>query len=370
MANLRQDWQPRPSPSAVASTTASSRSLPLGSSTTSDQRSDYLSTHGYELDASSMGQDQWATLAAALGMAPVDDPATNPDIAKVAHKIRKRRTLTDKHRSELLTTIVASIAHNHPRLSLATQASFNRDAVPLDVPQFGIDSQWKIRLPTPKPAIAVGYNPSVFSSHQRELQQGIISDPTGEPRDLSRISQTTPGLYWPFFIIEIDGDSMIAARNASAGATATCNNALLMLAGAVVDPQNPEHDEEFINSLSRAIHSFSLAVSGKTACLMTHNSEGCLAEAVGIIRSSPGERRRGTRAAHEKHILMGAESALADYNGSPRAFRSPRGVSGEFDGTRDSLQTAHRSGRAGYCGAQEEEKRIQGSSGREYAVLV
>ena len=185
----------------------------------------------------------------------------------------------------MLTSLLVAIATPHPRILIAKNASFHREAIPPEIPKFGIDSAARSRLPTPRPAIVVGYNPQVFTPHYLELQQGIIADPNGEPQDLGNISQTTPGIFWPFLIIDVDEKSMLAARNSCAGAAATCNNALMILAGALVEPGQHKYDEAFIQSLSRGVHSFSISVSGKTAYLMSHNSEACVAEAVGTVRS-------------------------------------------------------------------------------------
>ena len=313
MAKMLRGWEPQPSSSAIASTNASSRSLTIDTSITSDQRSDHLSTKEYGIDDSdsSMGLEQWFSLAVALDLNPSDDSTSNPDFSKIAQKIKKRRNISDKDMTEILTTLLVSIASPHPRILIAKNAPFNREAVPPEIPKFGIDSRLKIRLPTPRPAIVVGYNPQVFNSHYLELLQGIISDPRGDPQDLGRISQTTSGIYWPFFVVNIDAKSMLGARNACAGATATCNNALMMLAGALIDHRSSEYDEGFVNSLSRAVHSFSLSVSGKTACLMTHNSEACLAEAVGIVRSYDLDQERDVQALSTRirSIIMWGQKA-------------------------------------------------------------
>jgi hypothetical protein len=131
----------------------------------------------------------------------------------------------------------------------------------------------------------MGYAAQAFTPHQIELQHGIIANNRNEPCDLDKVSQPVPGVYWPFFVVEAQEESMLAARNACAGSAATCNNGLMMFAGVAEKPQYQYNDVRFLWSLSRAVQSFSLAINGKTACLNTHNSEGCLPHAVAVIRT-------------------------------------------------------------------------------------
>ncbi|RMD43641.1 hypothetical protein DV735_g1419, partial [Chaetothyriales sp. CBS 134920] len=280
---MSRPWDSKPSLSAN-SYPPSASSLALASSATSDQRSDSRSSHDYGIDTSSMDEGQWCSLALALGLNPCDEEVPNLKASKLASKIKKASS-SEKEMVEMLTTLLLAIVAPYPRMLIARNSSFHREAVPAEMPEFGLDSRWTVRLSTPRPSIVIGYNPRVFTSHYVELQQGIIADPRGEPRDLGRISESIEGMYWPFFVVDVNEKSMVAARNGCAGATATCNNALMILGGAMINPEASHYDQDFITSLSTAVHSFSLSVSGRSASLMTHNSEGSVAEAVGIVRS-------------------------------------------------------------------------------------
>ena len=286
-------WDRRRSPSANPSTTTSSRSLAVASSVTSDQRSEHLSSSDNGLDGVAMTTDQWASLASALGLNTADEQTIFPESNKIAHKVRKRRHISDKDLLEVFTNLLVAIVTPYPRLLIARRAPFNREAVPLDIPKFGMTNS---HLLTPRPTIVVGYNPQVFSSYQLELQQGIISDIKGEPQDLFRISQTVSGMCWPFLVLDIDEKSMINACNGCSAGTATCNNALTLLAGALMDDPASSYDEYFVRNLSKTVHSFSIAVSGKAACLMSHNSEASMEDAVSIVRTYDIDQEKDVQA--------------------------------------------------------------------------
>ncbi len=187
--------------------------------------------------------------------------------------------------TELLVPLLASIARDHEVMKCRTNTAFHHDGVPDDIPHFEVEDGWKMHLPTPKPAITMGYAKGTFTSHELDLQQGIIANNKNEPRDLHKISQPVPDVYWPFFVVEAQEESMAAARNACAGSGATCNNTLMILAGVAQEPQKYRQDMDALWNLSKAAQSFSLAINGKTACLNTHNSEGCLPHAVAAIRT-------------------------------------------------------------------------------------
>lgn len=232
-----------------------------------------------------MDDERWSRLAFALGMPYGETSRASFTARKFVEKIRSRRFVGSKEMTELLIPLLASIAKDHKTMKCQTQTLFHRDGVPDEIPDFEIEDGWKMQLPTPKPAITLGYSKTVFTSHQLELQQGIISNSKNEPSDLHKLSQPVPGVYWPFFVVEADDESMLAARNACAGSAATCNNALMIFAGATQEPQKSHRDVDLLWSLSKAAQSFSLAINGRTACLNTHNSAGCLPHAVAVIRT-------------------------------------------------------------------------------------
>lgn len=221
-----------------------------------------------------MSTQQWASLASTLGIQPTDTPRSSPEAQRFARKIGKRRTIPEKQLTELLLPLITSNTLSHARLRPALSTTFNRAAVPLDHPSFIFN---KTRLPTPRPAITLGYNPEIFHPHYRELMEGIISDSSGQPRNLDKISSACPGTYWPFFAVEISDDSYSPSQAAAsaAAATATCNNALLTLANVLNDVSNPiEHDPSFGDMLTKSISSFSLAITSqiKSATLFAHKT--------------------------------------------------------------------------------------------------
>jgi hypothetical protein len=212
--------------------------------------------------------------------------------------------------TDLLLPLLVSVAKDNTTMKCRINTLFHRDAVPDEVPDFEIEDGWKMQLPTPKPTITMGYASGAFDAHQLELQHGIISNNRGDPCDLHKLSQPVPDVYWPFFVVEALDESMLAARNACAGSAATCNNALMTFAGAAQEPSKTYQDTNFLWSLSKAAQSFSLAINGKTACLNTHNAEGCLPHAVGVIRTYrlDDEREVESMAARLASIFVWAEN--------------------------------------------------------------
>ena len=238
-----------------------------------------------------MSTQQWAGLASSLGIKPSDTPRSGPEAQKFARKIGKRRNIPEKQLTELLLPVLTSISNDYPRLLSVLSTTFNREAVPLDHPSFIFN---KTRLPTPRPAITIGYNPQIFHPHYRELMQGIISDSSNQPRNLDKISQACPNMYWPFFAIEISDTSMSPTISAASAAatTATCNNALLTLASVLNDISNPiVHDTSFRTLLITSIASFSLSITTqiKSATLYAHTTsfslDGIATDAIEPIRT-------------------------------------------------------------------------------------
>jgi hypothetical protein len=250
-----------------------------------DYRSTTLEPHHIIVEDQQMDGERWSRLAFALGMPYADTRRPSPEASKFAQQVRNRRTISSKEITSLLLPLLIAVAKDHKTMKCRTNALFHRDGMPDDVPDYEIEGGWKMQLPTPKPTITLGYSSGAFNAHQLELQHGIISNNRGEPCDLHKLSQPVPDVYWPFFIVEALDESMLAARNACAGSAATCNNALMIFAGAAQEPMKAYNDTNFLWNLSKAAQSFSLAINGKTACLNTHNSEGCLPHAVGVIRT-------------------------------------------------------------------------------------
>lgn len=238
----------------------------------------------FDVQHEEMSTEKWTNLASALGIPSADIYQPHAEARRLARKFAKRPNMTDKQSIELFGNLLRSILSNHPILRCTPAAYFNRDAIPDEMAVFDGERVYGEGLRTPKPAFSIGYNLEAFTYHQVELQRGIIANDRGEPRDLSRVSQTVPGVFWPFLIIDIKNKSMTQARNICAGAKATCNNALMMLAGATQDPYQVTADERFLWSLSRSVQAFSLSVRGSEAWLNTQNSSGFHPEAFATIR--------------------------------------------------------------------------------------
>ncbi|KIY01185.1 uncharacterized protein Z520_02737 [Fonsecaea multimorphosa CBS 102226] len=275
-----------------------------------DYRSTTLEPNHIIVEDKEMDDERWSRLAFALGMPYGETQRPSPEATKFAQQVRSRRTVSGKEMTDLLLPLLVSVAKNYRIMKCRTNTLFHRDGVPDEVPDFEVEDGWKMQLPTPRPTITLGYSSKAFSSHQLELQHGIISNSRNEPCNLDKLSQPVPDVYWPFFVVEVQDESMLAARNASAGSAATCNNALMIFAGAAEEAQRYHSDMNFLWRLSKAAQSFSLSINGKTACLNTHNSEGCLPHAVATIRTYrlDNDKDVESMAARISSILVWAEN--------------------------------------------------------------
>jgi hypothetical protein len=288
MAGLLQPrhWDPNLAPSSMTSSTAaSSRSFPLDSATdvtrlSVDQFRPDITRLSQTNDDKEMSPQRWNEVVTTLDLPNIDTAPSSPtaESQKFIKKLGKRKTIPDKQLSELLLPFFSALCSAHPRLLMTVSAPFSRDSVPLDHPSFTFN---KTRLPTPRPTFTLGYNPQIFHPHYRELMSGIISDSSGQPRNLDKISQCCQGIYWPFFAVELSNDdrdvhySTSFARACASAATATCNNALLTLASTLNDISNPvENDPSFQEMLTKSISSFSLAISSshKSGVLLAHTT--------------------------------------------------------------------------------------------------
>ncbi|KAH0842821.1 hypothetical protein AYO21_10957 [Fonsecaea monophora] len=276
----------------------------------SDYRSTTLEPNHIVVEDRQMDDERWSRLAFALGMPYGETQRPSPEAARFAQQVRRRRSVSGVEMADLLLPLLVSVAKDHRIMKCRTNTLFHRDGVPDEVPDFEVQDGWKMQLPTPRPTITLGYSSSAFSSHQLELQHGIISNSRHEPCNLAKLSQPVPDVYWPFFVVEAQDESMLAARNASAGSAATCNNALMIFAGAAEEPQRYYGDMNFLWRLSKAAQSFSLSINGKTACLNTHNSEGCLPHAVATIRTYQLDNEKDVESmtARISSILVWAEN--------------------------------------------------------------
>ena len=273
-------------------------------------RSTTLEPNHIFVEDQQMDEERWSRLAFALGIPSRDSHPPSPAASKFAQQVSSRRSVSSREMTELLVPLLASIAKDHETVKSRTNTAFHHDGVPDDIPDFEVERGWKMHLPTPKPAITMGYVRGTFTTHELDLQQGIIANSKNEPCDLHKLSQPVPDVYWPFFVVETQEESMSAARNACAGSGATCNNTLMILAGAAQERQKYRHDMDSLWNLNKAAQSFSLAVNGKTACLNTHNSEGCLPHAVAAIRTYRLDDDRDVEAlaSRIRSILIWAEN--------------------------------------------------------------
>lgn len=234
-----------------------------------DFRYDILEPNNILIADGRMNEEKWSDLAFSLGLPARSGQRSTATTCKFAQKMSKRKTFTASQTYEYIKPLIESLVTDYPELSQRNNCIYHGDAVPT------VDSLKNTvhRLPTPKPAISIGYYRNAFSLAHDELQSGIIAGPYGEPYDLNRISQPVTDHFWPFFVVEISDQSLSAARQAAAVSGATCNNALNLLAGAAAHDYN---DWKVASSSidSKFAKAFSLSLHGKVATLSTHGAEG------------------------------------------------------------------------------------------------
>jgi hypothetical protein len=218
-----------------------------------------------------MDEDRWSDLAFSLGLSARAGRRRTSATNKFVQRMSKRRHLSSAQTYEIVKPFIESIVSACSKLSQQNRCIYKDDAVPT------LESLKNTvhRLPTPTPAISVGYSRDAFSMAQDELQNGIINGPAGEPCDLNHISQPLTGHFWPFFVVEISERSMSAARTASAVSAATCNNALNILAEASIDHRPGWSGSPFLFD-HKFIRSFSLSIHGRKVSLGVHGAEGAI----------------------------------------------------------------------------------------------
>ncbi|OAP64610.1 hypothetical protein AYL99_00582 [Fonsecaea erecta] len=242
--------------------------------------------------------ERWSRHAFSMGMPFSDIYRPHPEARKFVQKMQKKPRMSNKHLADSLLPLIQTAMKSSKKLHLETDATFHPDAVPKGSPVGRISNSqtapWSMPLPIPKPNITVGFSSKNFTSHELELQDGIISDAQGEPCNLANISQPVRGsnvLCWPFFNVEIQHDSLDAAQNAAAGSGSTCNNGLALLAEAADEPLIQSRGRNLFWQSRRAVCSFSLSIhnnsgeGGKLATLNLHSSEGGLSHTAAAIRT-------------------------------------------------------------------------------------
>lgn len=235
-------------------------------------RSEILEPNNIALSEYAMDDETWSDLAFSLGLAAKEHRRFNVATQKLAQKMRKRKQHSSAQISDNIKAFIEALVLETPQLSQQSRCSYYPDAVPT------ADSVRNTihRLPTPKPTISVGYTRDAFSIAHDELQDGIISSPSGEPCDLKRISQPVANHFWPFLAVEISEQSLFAARAASAITTATCNNAISLLGNAAAVNEESWNNRTYTFD-EKFFRSFSLSIHGKIATLSTHSIDQCAA---------------------------------------------------------------------------------------------
>lgn len=228
-----------------------------------------------------------------MGINPSDAGPITETTRKIAHKVDKRRKMDAKQMTDIIWPAIAAIAVKYRKTHLTNDNVFNREPIPTYAPSLATTTNRRIGILPPRPAITAGYTSHAFSSHQRELQHGLISDIDGAPRDLSKLSHVCKDTYWPFFLIEIHDTSLSAASDLAVDGTATCNNALMTLASALLDPlssnstnattNNPS--ERLTDCVTQCAASFALAIHKRHARLITHFCEGFVSETAGVVQT-------------------------------------------------------------------------------------
>lgn len=230
-------------------------------------RFEILEPNNILLAEAPMSMEVWTSLAFSLGLEAKETRRSSPATQKLAQRSNKRKALSATNIIDNLNSFIESLTEPTAQLAQTSRKAFHHDAVP------SVDALKNTtrRLPVPKPSITLGYRQQLFLASHDELHEGLINGPSGEPCDLQRISQPIAHNYWPFLVVEVSDDSILAARQASAIAGATCNNAMAMLAGAASD--DPRSWNGPFTSSNHSARSFSLAVHEKSACLSTHHIE-------------------------------------------------------------------------------------------------
>lgn len=296
------------------SRTPSARSFAVPRSSSTDVTSFHSQSSSYLVEiytnkASNLDSQQWTDAARVLGIDSADTGRSPDEAPKLTRKIAKRRNLSIQQTSELLCSALNTMISPHQRFRMSMQSLFCRDAIPNFAPRLDSTANRRMGMIPPRPAVVVGYQSQAFSCIQRELQHGIISDIDGTPRDLSRLSHVCKDTYWPFLLVEISDSSIQAASDIAIEGTATCNNALMTLASALLDQNSVKPDEGLTHCVNQSVASFSLAIHRKTVRVIAHYSEGFTAESVGVVQTYNLEFDRDVTAllTRVRNILTWAE---------------------------------------------------------------
>ena len=271
---------------AIMSKTPSHRSLIKTSRSSSDNTSLHSQASSYFNDSfvtksPTLDAQQWQAAALSMGINPSD---TGPAVDQ-ARKASKKADKRAKKMAEVMSATIDTVAQSHESLHVTVDNLFNREAIPSFTPRLDSTANRRMGLLPPRPATTVGYSSQVFTNDQRELQHGIISDVDCAPRDLGKLSHACRETYWPFLVVEVSDVSLQAASDLAVEATATCNNALMTLASALLDPTSGDIDPRLTAAVNRGIASFALAIHKKVARLIVHYSDGFIGDNAGILQT-------------------------------------------------------------------------------------
>lgn len=208
-------------------------------------------------------EESWANLAFSLGIPAADASRPNSDAKKFAQRIRRRQDISNKQMLEYLGSLMGKIRKNRPSIRHKKSVAFCPDAIPQPSNSAGI-------IPIPCPGLTIGYRQNAFCSWHVQIQNGIISGEDGTLH-LAGISQPIPNVYWPFLVIEVSEESMLAAQHLCGAAAATCSNAVMILSRAVFSAEGGRFPQSFyLSNSQKAAISFSLAVHDRVARLNVH----------------------------------------------------------------------------------------------------
>ena len=225
-----------------------------------------------------MSTEDWSKIAFSLGIPAADISKPNASAKKVAQKLHRRQQVNPKQLLDHIAPIILAARKDHYSICHRTYADFHVDAIPTIA--FGTPAERgrslkhsaAMKLLTVAPTMSFGYHPEAFSARHRELQAGLIPDLEGEPCDLSNVSEIVPDVFWPFLVVEMAADSMMAAQQRCAVAAAACNHALTILAKATYQMREGTNSHCLSSwDSTKATRSFSLAIHNKQAALYLHH---------------------------------------------------------------------------------------------------
>ena len=235
-----------------------------------------------------MEEEERVQLAFSLGMRLNESGPPTAETKRFVHKLRQRKPDTELRVDDLLASLLLPLCNAHDKIDFKADAPFWGEAIPQEVTDGDTERGWRMPLPMPQPAFTIGYRNQALRQRYHELQNGIIKNEDDEPCNLAQVSQLVPGIYWPFLVIETRPrahlNAMKSAKNACAGAAATCNNAIMILSNAAQRPNEYSTSPSLQWDTLKLAQTFSLSIDGRVACLSSHNSQGILPHSMKAMR--------------------------------------------------------------------------------------